>query len=86
MPPVTVKKAQQKAQQKEQPKAAALSNMPEEGGRTGYNFALVCGNRVEIFPPERFHEIQGEVERLLAKGRVMEEVQITLLESEDPWK
>jgi hypothetical protein len=77
MAPVTVKKE----------KAVALTNVP--GGQmdeSGYNFALVCGNRVEIFPPERFHEIQGEVERFLARGRTMEEVSITLLESEDPWK
>lgn len=77
MAPVSVKKKT----------GEALTNVP--GGETessGYNFALVCGNRVEIFPPEKFKEIQREVERFLSKGRSMEEVSISLLESEDPWR
>lgn len=77
MAPVSVKK----------PKGQALTNVP--GGETeesAYNFALVCGNRVEIFPPEKFKEIQREVERFLSKGHSMEEVSISLLESDDPWK
>lgn len=75
MAPVTVKREK-----------GAKTNVP--GGKmdeADYNFALVCGNRVEIFPPDRFDEIQPAVERFLSKGRLMEEVSITLLEAEDPW-
>jgi hypothetical protein len=51
-----------------------------------YNIALVCGNMVEIFTPDRFHEIQKEVDRLLSWGNDLADIDLQLLESDDPFQ
>lgn len=51
-----------------------------------YNIALVCDNMVEIFTPDRFHEIQKEVDRLLSWGNDLANIDLQLLEADDPFQ
>lgn len=51
-----------------------------------YNIALVCGNMVQIFTPDRFQELPKEVERLLAWGNALHDIDLQLLESDDPFQ
>lgn len=64
------------------PKAKARRKAPDHD----YNIALVCGNMVEIFTPDRFHEIQKEVDRLLSWGNELADIDLQLLESDDPFQ
>lgn len=51
-----------------------------------YNIALVCGSMVQIFTPDRFHELPKEVERLMSWGNKLHEIDLQLLESDDPFQ
>ena len=63
------------------PKAQAKRRAPDHP----YNIALVCDNMVQIFTPDRFADIPREVERLLGWGHALPDIDLQLIESDDPF-
>lgn len=57
----------------------------QETATHGYNYVLTCGNMIQIFTPDRFEEIPEEVGRLLSWGNKLDDIQIGLLEDDDPF-
>lgn len=73
--------------------AQRFDGTPEAGAKPkkrppahDYNIALVCGSLVQIFTPDRFQELPKEVERLLAWGNELHDIDLQLLESDDPFQ
>ena len=48
-----------------------------------YNYVLKSGNLIQIFTRDQFHEIQKEVERLVAWGHDPDTVEVALIEADD---
>lgn len=70
-----------------------FEGLPQEGTKARrkapahpYNIALVCGSMIQIFTPDHFHELPKEVERLLAWGNALHDIDLQLLESDDPFQ
>ena len=62
-----------------------ITRKQKGGDAVAYNFVLTCGNLVQIFTADQFHEIPYEVQRLVQWGNEVDSIQIGLLEADDPF-
>ncbi len=67
------------------PALKQIMRKQRNGDQVEYNFVLTCGNLIQIFTADRFHEIPYEVQRLVEWGNATEDIRIELLEAEDPF-